>query len=324
MRWSSLAPRALAAALLLSIWIGSAAQYDWPSKPIKILVPWPPGGSSDNLARVVGERLARQLSQAVVVENRAGAGGKIGTQAAALLPADGYHIVLANTNTHVTLPIIDAKLGYEALGSFDPLCVATLTPLVLAASNAAPFKTVRELLDYGRANPGKLNYASTGQGSTQHLTGELFKSLTGIDMVHIGYKGAAPAHLELISGQVHLMFDLSVGALTKDGRVRGLATTGAARSPLYPDLPTLTEAGVPGVQVVGWNGFMLPKGTSRIVAEKLHQAITLALRDPDVQQKLAAAGMVAAVSTPEEMRKRIVDETAVFSDIVKRNKLKFD
>jgi tripartite-type tricarboxylate transporter receptor subunit TctC len=240
--------RALAAGVLLALATGAFAQ-GFPSKPLRLIVPFPPGGLVDTLARVVAEAMAVDLGQPMVVENRAGAAGKIGAQAAALAAPDGYTLFLANGTTHGTLPVVDPS--FNPVKDFLPVSVVTITPFILAAHPSVQANSVPELIALAKSQPGKLNYATPGSGSASHFAGELMKSMAGVDIVHVPYKGLAPALQDLLAGRVQLTFDSTIMQHLKSGKLKALATTGTERSVLLPEVPTLDESGLKGYEIVG-------------------------------------------------------------------------
>jgi tripartite-type tricarboxylate transporter receptor subunit TctC len=310
---------ALAAAAAIA---PALAQEAFPARAVRLIVPWPAGGSSDIVARLVAERLAREYRQPVVVENRAGASGKIGSEAAARAPADGYTIVLANSISHASITLTDPKLGYDPQKDFAPISLATQTPMILAVHPSVAARSVAELVSAARAKPGALNFASAGPGSAQHLMGEWFRSAAGIEIVHIPYRGIAPAHADLLAGVTHMIVDPSITPYLREGRLRGLATTGPQRSPLAPDLPTLVELGYRDMTLVGWNGFAAPAGTPAAAIDRHHKAIVAALADPEIAKKLFDTGLLATSSTPERMREQIANDLRSYRRIVVENRLK--
>jgi tripartite-type tricarboxylate transporter receptor subunit TctC len=313
--------RALAAVALAALATGAAAQ-GFPSKPLRLIVPFPPGGLVDTLARVVAEAMAVDLGQPMVVENRAGAAGKIGAQAAALAAPDGYTLFLANGTTHGTLPVVDPS--FDPVKDFLPVSVVTVTPFILAAHPSLPANSVPELVALAKSQPGKLNYATPGAGSASHFAGELMKSMAGVDIVHVPYKGLAPALQDLLAGRVQLTFDSTILQHLKTGKLKALATTGMERSVLLPDVPTLNESGLKGYEIVGWAGLAVPAGTPREVVARLSAAANSALGRADVQTRLRELGLVPVASSPERMAKIIDDSIARYRAIARDNNLKFD
>src|SRR6267142_2665786 len=281
---------------------GPALVQGWPSRPVRLLVPFAAGaGTNDIMARLVGQHLGTGLGQPVVIENRPGAGGIAGTDAAAKAAPDGYTFLMTNVSL-VTSAYLYARLPYDPQKDFVPVTLVATAPLMLVVHPSVAAKSVQELVALAKANPGRLTYGSGGVGSTPHLSGELFKSLAGIDAVHVPYKGGAPALNDLIGGQLALMIENVPGTMpfAKGGKLRGLAITSAQRSPLDPALATMAEAGVPGYEVVGWNGLVAVAGTPPDIVARLQAEVGKALRLPEVRERLAALGAEPVGSTPEE------------------------
>jgi tripartite-type tricarboxylate transporter receptor subunit TctC len=318
------APRCAVAALLALAAGLAAAQAPYPSKPVRLVVPWPPGGSSDIVARLVAERAGVALKQPVVVENRPGASGKIGSEAVSRAAPDGYTFLLANSISHASITLTDRQLSYDPAKDFAPITLATQTPLILAVHPSVPATTVSELVAVAKARPNALNFASPGPGSAHHLMGEWFRSRAGIDIVHVPYKGIAPAQAELVAGTVQMIFDPSIAQQVRDGRLRGLATTGAERSPLARELPTMIESGYRDMVLVGWNGFVAPAGTPRAVVDRLNATIVAAIADPAVAKRLLDVGLIPTTGTPEQMASQIVGDLALYRAIVADNRLKLE
>jgi tripartite-type tricarboxylate transporter receptor subunit TctC len=297
----------------------------YPSRPLRVIVPWPPGGNADLLARVVGERLAPALGQAVVIDNHAGAGGNIGMAQAAGAPADGYtlvEVISANAINETLYP----KLGFALMRDFVPIGMAATMPLVLVVNPALPVRSVDELVAYARAHPGKLNYASGGSGTGGHLAAELFKSSAGIDIVHVPYKGATPAVTDIIAGQVQIFFDGLPSSLPhiRSGKLRALAVTTPHRASALPDLPTVAEAGLPGFDVRLWLGFMARQGTPAPVVERLNAELNRALAEPETRQRLAAMGLEADPGTPERFGAYVAAEIGKWGEVIRAAEVKVD
>jgi tripartite-type tricarboxylate transporter receptor subunit TctC len=313
---------AFAAAATMGIAPSDAlAQAAYPSKPITIIVPFSAGGTTDILARVVGLHVGQTRGQPVIVDNRAGAGGNIGTQAVARASADGYTLLMGTVGTHAINQSLYKKLPFDPIKDFAPLSRVAMVPNLLVANPAQPYKNVKELIAYAKANPGKVNFASSGSGTSIHLSGELFKQMTGIDMQHVPYKGSAPAVADLIGGQTAIMFDNmpSVMPHVKAGKLRALAVTTARRSPALPDVPTIAESGVPGYDTSSWFGLLAPAGTPADVVARLNAAIAKALADPDVKTKLAEQGAEPHPEKPEQFAAFIASETAKWGKVVKES-----
>lgn len=276
------------------------AQSDYPSKPIKWIVPYPPGGTTDLLARLMGQYLSTRLGQQVLIENRAGGGNNIGTEMAIKSPPDGYTIFLVNPANAINATLYP-KLPFVFLDDLLPIGGLIRVPNVMTVTKNFPANTVAEFIDYGKKNPGKINMASSGSGTSVHLSGELFKFMTGIDMKHVPYRGAGPATTDLIGGQVDVLFDNmpSIIGHIRGGSVRALGVTSAQRSPALPDVPTVAET-VPGYEASAWFGAAAPKGTPPAVIARLNREINAALVDPAMKAKLADLGGVAIGGTPEQ------------------------
>lgn len=269
-----------------------ASAQAYPSRPIKLIVPWPAGGASDIVARAIVEGMRKDLGQTVVVENKAGATGRIGIEAARNSPADGYTLVLAISNTHGLAPALYKNLPYDPIRDFTPVGLVAIGPLAVTVRSSLGVKTLPELVEYAKRNPGKVNFASAGSGSGSHLLGEMLKSMAGINIVHVPFKGTAPAINDLAAGHVDLIFEGSaVKSYVTEGRLTVLATTGAKRWSAYPDAPTTAEAGFPKLLSASWFGIMGPKGMPQPVAERLSNSINVALKSPEVLAVLKAQGM---------------------------------
>jgi tripartite-type tricarboxylate transporter receptor subunit TctC len=298
--------------------LGAFAQA-YPAKPITIVVPFAAGGTTDILARVIGQALTKDLGQSVIVDNRAGAGGNIGAQFAAKSPADGYTLFMGTVGTHAINQSLYKKLPFDPIKDFAPLTRVAMVPNLLVANPAKPYKNVKELIAYAKANPGKVNFGSSGSGSSIHLSGELFKAMAKVDMVHVPYKGSAPAVTDLLGGQIDVMFDNMPSAIqhVRNGRLRPLAVTTARRSPELPDVPTVAEAGVPGYEATSWFGMFAPAATPAPVVARLNAALAKVLADPEVKKKLAEQGAEPYSEKPEQFAEFIRQETAKWSKVVK-------
>ncbi|WP_280187472.1 Bug family tripartite tricarboxylate transporter substrate binding protein [Delftia sp. PS-11] len=315
--------QALAAASLaaLGALTGTAAlaQEQFPSKPITIIVPFAAGGTTDILARIVSQALQQELGQTVIVDNKPGAGGNIGAVAAARAPADGYTLFMGTVGTHAINAALYSKPGYDPIKDFSPLTRVANVPNLLVAHPSQPFKTVKEMIAYARANPGKLNYGSSGSGSSIHLSGELFRSMTGLDMVHVPYKGSAPAITDLLGNQIAIMFDNMPSAIqhVRSGKLRPIAVTTAKRSPELPDVPTVAESGVPGYEATSWFGLWTQAKTPAPVQQRLYTAIAKVLKDPAVVKKINDQGGDVTIDTQAEFLSYIKSESAKWSKVVK-------
>ncbi|WP_120966322.1 tripartite tricarboxylate transporter substrate binding protein [Comamonas sp. lk] len=309
-----------AAALLGAVGMAPAAAQDvFPSKPLTIVVPFAAGGTTDILARIVSQALQQELGQTVIVDNKPGAGGNIGAAAAARAAADGYTLFMGTVGTHAINASLYQKPGFDPIKDFAPLTRVATVPNLLVANPKQPFKTVKEMIAYAKANPGKLNYGSSGSGSSIHLSGELFRSMTGLDMVHVPYKGSAPAITDLLGNQIAVMFDNMPSAIqhVRSGKLRPIAVTTAKRSPELPDVPTVAEAGVPGYEATSWFGLWTQAKTPAAVQQRLHAAIAKVLKDPAVIKKINDQGGDIMIDTPAEFAAYIKAESAKWGKVVK-------
>ena len=300
-----------------------AAAY--PARPIRLIVPFAPGGSNDIMARLAGQKLSESLGTQVVVDNRAGGSGIIGTDIAAKAAPDGYTVLMMSLTLAVN-PSLYSKLPYDTEKDLAPVTLVASAPLMLVVHPSIPAKSVQELIAYAKANPGKLNFGSGGPGTTPHLAGEMLKAMAGIRMTHVPYKGGGPALNDLVGGQIQLMLENIPSTLphAKSGRLRALALSGLKRSPLVPDLPTLDEAGLKGYEIVGWNGLFVPSGTPRQIVTRLHGDIAKALAQPDVKERLATMGAEPVGNTPEEFRAFVKAEIVKWAKVVKAAGLKVE
>ena len=297
----------------------AALAQAYPAKPVRMIVPFPPGGATDLLARVVAQKLGEGLGHQVVVDNRPGAGGTIGSRLMLDAQPDGYTILMSSVSTHAIGPHLYAKPPYDPMKDFTAITEVSVTPTVLMVSATLPVASLKEFIALAKARPGKLNYGSSGVGTQFHLSGELLKLLTGIDMAHIPYKGTALVYPDLFSGQVSLMFDtLSVAIpFIRAGRVKALGVTGAKRTPTLPDVPTIAEAGVAGFNADLWLGVWGPAKLPPDITEKLASEIARLLKLPDVRERLAAQGMEAVGSTPPQFAEFVRRENAQWSKVVR-------
>jgi tripartite-type tricarboxylate transporter receptor subunit TctC len=291
----------------------------YPTKPVRMIVPFPPGGATDLLARVVAQKLGESLGHQVVVDNRPGAGGTIGSRLMLDAQPDGYTILTSSVSTHAIGPHLYAKPPYDPLKDFTAITELSFTPTVLMASGTLPVNSLKDLIALAKAKPGQLNYGSSGVGTQFHLSGELLKLLAGIDMVHIPYKGTALVYPDLFSGQVAMMFDtLSVAIpFIKAGRVKALGVTGNKRTPTLPDVPTIAEAGVPGFSADLWLGIWGPAKLPRDITERLSSEVAKLLKQPDVRERLAGQGMEPVGSTPAQFAEFVRRENEQWSKVVK-------
>ena len=314
---------AFAAALLAVTTLAAAQTY--PGKPIRWIVPFPPGGSTDLLARVVGQKLTEGWGQQVIVENRGGAGGTLGAAEAARSPADGYTLLMGAIH-HTIATSAYPKLPYDFQKDFAPISVVAIVPNVLVVNPSVPANSTKELIAYAKANPGKLAYGSAGMGTAHHLIGEVFNSRAGTEILHVPYKGSSPAVADLIGGQVQIMYDTVASCLPhiKSGKLRPLAVATAKRSSALPDVPTIAEAALPGFEVTTWFGALAPARTPPELVAKLNAEIVKILGMPDVRKRLLDAGAEPVGSTPGEMAAQIKRETEEFGKIVRRAKIVAD
>ena len=303
----------LLAGAVLSAPVWSA---DYPVRPVKFVVPYPPAGTTDVLARIVAQWLTEKMGQPFVVENKAGAGNNMGTESVVNAPPDGYTMLLVNPANGINATLYKG-LNFNFIRDIAPVAGLVRTPNVMEVTSSLPVKTVAEFIAYCKANPGKLNMASSGSGTSVHLSGELFKSMTGCDMVHVPYKGAGPALIALIGGQVQVIFDnlpSSAGHI-KSGRLRALAVTSEAREPSLPQVPTVGET-VAGYEATAWFGVGMPKGTPRDIIDKVNAEINRALADPKMRERLAELGGKPIAGTPDDFGKTITAETAKWEKVV--------
>ena len=307
----------LGAGLLMAATLTHAQNF--PVKPVRVITPFTAGSAIDTLARVVGQKLGDTWGQQVVIDNRIGANGIIGTEAAAKAPPDGYTVYLGNISTLAVNPHLYLKLPYDALRDFAPVTLAATIPVVLVVHPSLPVKSVRELIVLAKAHPGQLNYASGGTGSAQHLPMEMLRVETGINIVHVPYKGLGPAFSDVLGGQVPMMFTgvSNVVPYMKTGRLRVLAIGSPKRSATLPDVPTVAEAGVPGFDFDSWTGYLVPVGTPRELIVKLHADITRTLAAPEVRDKLVTLGFDLVGGTPEAFATLIRNDIARFGKLIK-------
>jgi len=311
---------AVIAAAAISL-VSSAALAQYPTKPIRVVVPFPAGGTTDILARAASQKMSEAWGQPVIVDNRPGAGGNIGAELVAKSANDGYTLLMGTVGTHAINTALYSKMPYDHVKDFVPIVLVAGVPNVLVIHPSVPANSVQELIAYGKANPGKLNFASSGAGTSIHLAGELFKVSTGVQMQHVPYKGSAPALTDLMGGQVQLMFDNLPSALPhiKSGKLKALAVTSAKRAPALPDVPTIAETGVAGFEASSWFGLLAPTGTPREVIVKVNAEVAKWLASPDAREKLTAAGANAAGGSPEDFAAHIAAETSKWAKVVKES-----
>jgi tripartite-type tricarboxylate transporter receptor subunit TctC len=312
--------------LIVAVTMAGAALAQYPAKPVRIVVPYPPGGTSDILARLIGAKLADSLGHPFPVENRPGASGAIGSQVVAKAAPDGYMLLLGTASTHGVNSAVAKSLPYDAVKDFSPITVVGGTPNVILVHPDIAAKSLAELLALARSKPGRLNFGSTSLGGTPHMSAELLKMMTGVDIVHVPYKGAGPMLADLIGGQVQIGFDnlpSSTGHI-RSGKVRALAVTTPKRWPGSPEIPTVAESGVPGYEVSGWFGLLAPGGTPRPVVDTLYRAISAALKQPEMQKQMLELGAEPGGNPPEDFARQIAAEIEKWKKVVSATGVKVE
>jgi tripartite-type tricarboxylate transporter receptor subunit TctC len=316
----------ICAAVLLAVCAAGAQAQSYPARPVRLIIPFSPGGAADVPGRILADRMTHALGQQIVIENRPGAGSTIGAEAAAKAPADGYTLFMIS-NTHFVSAALHKKLQYEPLNDYTPITQATSAPNVLIVHPSLPAKNVKELVALAKARPGEINYASSGNGSTQHLTGALFCKMAGINMTHIPYRGSGPVTADLLAGQVQVGFPGIAGMLPHitSGRLRALGVSGSKRSPELPGVPTIAEAGVRGYEMVAWFGIAAPKNLPREIQTRLHSEITRILKTPEMHKSLRAVGQeVAYQERPEQFYDFMKVEAAKWAKVVQESGAKIE
>ncbi|WP_240939274.1 tripartite tricarboxylate transporter substrate binding protein [Diaphorobacter sp. HDW4A] len=303
----------------------AATAADYPNKPIKLVVPYPPGGPTDIVARVVAQKLQEQMGQSVIVDNKPGAGANLGAEQVARSAPDGYTLMVATT-AHAINPSLFSKLNYSMTKDLAPVSQLTSGPLVIVATPSLPANNVKELIALAKAKNGGLNFASSGNGQSTHLSAELFNAMAGTKMNHIPYKGSAPALTDVMSGQADLMFDTMLSSMpfVKGGKLKAIAVTSSQRSPIAPDIPTVAEAGLPGYEAIAWNGIQAPAGTPKDIIDKLNAELRKALENPEVKQRFEAQGFSSAWNTPANYGQFIQAEVDKWAKVVKASGAKVD
>jgi len=306
--------------------ISPAIAETWPTRPIRFIVPFAPGGGGDVVGRIIGQRMSEQLGKPLVIDNRAGGGGTLGCELAAKAAPDGYTLLLGNVGPIAVGPALYPKLAYDPVRDFAPVTMIASFPNLLVANPGLPFKTVPELVAYAKSRPGTLNFASAGAGTSTHLAGELFKSVAGIDVVHVPYKGGAAAMTDIIAGQVAYYFGTMPSSmpLAKAGKLRALAVTSLTRSPAAPEVPTIAESGYPKFETAAWYGLMFPTGTPREIVARTNAATMSVLALSDIRERLVHEGSEPMGSTPAQFSAYIKAEIAKWSGVVKAANLKAD
>lgn len=324
--FNRLAPKGLLAGLLTLMTAWAWAQGAYPQKTVRLIVPFPPGGGNDVIARVVAQKLTDKWGQTVVVENRAGANGIVGLQALMQAPADGYTLAVGAAGPMAVNPSLYAKLPYDPLKDFAPITNLVNFPLLLVTHPSVPAKTTRELVALAKAKPGQLTYASPGSGNSGHLAGELFNSMAGVQIVHIPYKGQGPAQTDLMAGQVNMLYSSipSVINQVKSGQLTAIAVGSAKRLASIPDVPTISESGVPGYEAYSWVGLVAPAQTPPDIVRKIHRDVSEILKQRDVADKLNQQGALPIGDTPEEFTQYIRDEIAKWGKVVREANIKLD
>jgi tripartite-type tricarboxylate transporter receptor subunit TctC len=317
---------AVVVATMLAVSFVPAALAQYPDQPIRLIVPFPAGGGADNLARAIMPRVSQVLGQPIVIDNRPGAGGNVGAELVAHAAPDGYTLLYGTNGTHAINRALYASLGFDPVRDFAPVSRMTQIAAMLIVNPALPVQTVGELIQYAKANPGKVNFASAGNGTTSHLAGVLLAQTAGIDIVHVPYRGGAAAATDLVGGQVQMMIDVMPNAypLAKGGRVRGIAVTTQKRWPAAPELPTFSESGLPGFEVTAWDGILAPAGTPTAVIDRLNAAIRQALDDPELRETLLSRGAQPVAGSPADFARHIRSESEKWAQVVHASGAKID
>ena len=312
---------------LLALPCGTALSQAYPTRPVRMMVGFPPGGGTDVVARIISPRLSENLGQPVVIENRPGATGTVAAAMVAKSPADGYTIMMGHVSVNAIAPSLFPNLQYDVAKDFAPITLAASVPHFVVVHPSVPVNSVSELIAYAKARPGKLSFPSAGNGSTPHLAGEIFKSMAGVNLVHVPYKGTGQSMQDLLAGQHQVAFDTAPASAgyVRSGRMRVLGVSSAKRVPEYPDVPTVAEAGVPGYEVTTWYGVFAPGGTPAAIVNRLHADITNAMQAPDTRTRLAGAGADGTITrSPEEFAAMVRADVARYAKIIKDAGLKID
>jgi tripartite-type tricarboxylate transporter receptor subunit TctC len=318
---------ALAALALGGLGLAPTAAQPYPSKPVKMIVPFPPGGTTDLIARMLANQMKEKFGQPVIIDNRGGAGGKLGLEIASKSPNDGYTVVFGSTSSLVLAAALYPSLPYDPIKSFEPISRLVTMPMVVAVHSSVPARTLKELIDLAKTKPGALNFGSVGPGTGPHISGEQFKLLTGIDIVHVPYKGSALSLAGLLGGEVQISIDLLASLQLpnfESGKIRALAIAGPARIPQLPQIPTTAEAGLPGFEVVSWFGLFAPSGTPADIVARLNAATVEALAAKEIADALVAQGLTPAPSTPKDLAGVLQADIEKWTRVVKASGIKVD
>lgn len=312
-------------AALVAISAADLAAQAWPNRTVRMIVPFPAGGSADTLTRLLAPKLSERLGQPFVAENRPGAGGNLGTELVAKAPADGYTFLMGVSSIAIA-PALYASLPWDPVRSFTPVGLVATTPNILVVNPSVPARSVQELVALAKSKPGQMNYASGGNGATNHLAGELFKRMTGTEIVHVPYRGNPLAVIDVLNGQVAMMFDFMITSLphVREGKLRPLAVTGAKRSPQVPDLPTVAEAGVPGYEASTWFAVMAPAGTPGDIVNRFNAELNGALQLPDIRERLATLGAEPLGGKPEDVAALLRNDIAKWSDVIRAANIRLE
>ncbi len=307
------------AAVTLLFAAANACAQSYPSKQLRFVVPFPPGGPADILSRTIGQNLSESWGQQVVIDNRAGAGGNIGAEIVAKAPPDGYTMLMGFVGTHAINSSLYRTMPFDAVKDFEPVALVAMVTIILVVHPSVPVKTVKELIALAKAKPGELSFGSPGNGTPQHLAGELFNTMTGVKMVHVPYKGAVPALTDLLGGRLSMIFSSMPPALPhlQSGKLRALGVTSSARSPAAPDVPTIAQSGLKGYEVINWYGVLVPAKTPKEIVGKLNGEVVGIMNLPAVKERLAAQGAETYTSTPEKFAEMIKSETEKWAKVVK-------
>ena len=315
------------AAGLLALSMSAPAHADsYPSQPIRLVVPYAAGGTSDTVARLLSEEIAKKLDTPVVVENKAGAGGNIGTEQAARAKPDGYTMLMGVVATHGINANLYKNIGYDPVKDFSPITLIASSPSVVLVNPEVPVDSIQELIDYAKGNPGKLNFGSSGNGSSHHLAGELFKSMAAVDMTHIPYRGTAAAQVDLMAGEIQVLFDTLPAAMphVKAGKVKPLGVSSTERDPALPDLPTVAEAGVPGYEVGSWYGLLFPANTPKEIVDRMNEVVVEIVQAPAISKRLIELGATPVANSPEEFATHIEQELNKWAKVIETANARVD